>query len=289
MTTTVRAGQEGEPPAEESQFGFARHLYQQGDSHRAVTELKRYLFLFPSGAKADEADYLLGEVYFQLKSFYEAIAHWEGLLKRKPQTPFKEEVQFKIGKALWELGREDEALSRWEKLALDSSSPSLKRSAARAVLWGLIKQKHYDTARRKLKQFALPASEQEIHETYILKAEQLALKSPTTAGVLAALLPGAGHLYLDRPQDALIAFGVNGLFAWGAISSFQQGNSGLGVLLSVIELAWYSGNIYSAVNTAHKNNRKQESDLLNNYGIRFGLFSSTPSSQGLYMAFHHAF
>jgi tetratricopeptide (TPR) repeat protein len=275
--------------AEEMQFAFANDLLRQHDYFRTITEFKRYLFLYPSGAKADEANTLLGEALFQLKSYQEAIFHWEGVLKQTPNTPFKEEIQYKIGRAFWALGREDEALSRWEKITQEDISSTLKTNAARAFLWGLIKQKRYDLARLKLKNFSLSASEQEAHEAFFRKAEQLPLKSPTTAGTLAAILPGAGHWYLDRHQDALISFSINGLFAWGAVSSFQQGNSGLGVLLSFIELAWYSGNIYSAINTAHKINRKQEADFLEGYGLRFGLLSSNPSSPGLFMVLHRVF
>jgi hypothetical protein len=289
LPSLVWADPGGNQSADESQFAFARHLFQHHDYFRAITEFKRYLFLYPSGAKADEADYLLGEALVQTKSPKEAIVQWEGALKRNPSTSFKDEIQFKIGKALWELGQEDRALSQWENIINEGLSSSSKATASRAVLWGLIKQKKYDQARLKLKTFPLTASEQGIHETYFQKAEQLPLKSPITAGTLAALLPGAGHWYLDRHQDALIAFSINGLFIWGAVSSFQQGNTGLGVLLSFIELAWYSGNIYSAVNTAHKINRKQETDFLEGYGIRFGLFSSTPTAPGLYMVWQHNF
>lgn len=289
LPSLVWSNPTGIPPADEAQFAFANHLLQHQDHFRAITEFKRYLFLYPSGAKADESNYLLGEALFQTKSYHEALNHWEGVLMQNPNTPFKEEIQFKIGKTLWDLGREDEALLRWEKIAQEGISSSLKPAAARAVLWGLIKQKRYDQARLKLKIFSLSAAEKEAHESFFLKAEALPLKSPITAGTLAAILPGAGHWYLDRYQDALIAFSINGLFAWAAVSSFQQGNNGLGVLLSFIELAWYSGNIYSAVNTAHKINRKQESDFLEGYGIRFGLLASQPSSPGLFMVVHRAF
>lgn len=289
LPSPARSNPTGIESAGEAQFAFANHLLQHHDHLRAITEFKRYLFLYPSGDKADESNYLLGEALFQINSYKEALTHWEGVLKQTPDTPFKEEIQLKTGRALWKLGREDEALSRWEKITQEGLSSTIKTTAARAVLWGLVKQKHYDLARLKLKTFPLSASEQEAHETFFLKAEQLPLKSPTTAGTLAAILPGAGHWYLDRHQDALIAFSINGLFAWAAVSSFQQGNSGLGVLLSFIELAWYSGNIYSAVNTAHKINRKQESDFLEGYGIRFGLLSSNPSSPGLYMVLQRAF
>ena len=276
-------------PAEDTQFAFANSLLQNHDYYRAATEFKRLLFLYPSGAKVDEANYLLGEAQFLLKSYKEAIVHWEGVLRQTPNTPFKEEIQFQTGRAFWELGQEDKAMLLWEKILQESHS-SIKSSAARAVLWGLIKQKRYDSARLLLKNSPLKDSEKEAHEAFFLKAENLSYKSPTTAGTLAAILPGAGHLYLNRKQDALIAFAVNGLFAWAAVSSFQQGNDGLGALLTVIELAWYSGNIYSAVNSAHKFNRKLDTDFLEGYGIRFGLLSHGPSSSPTpYLVLHRAF
>jgi tetratricopeptide (TPR) repeat protein len=279
----------GPLPPEETQFAFANHLLQHNDYYRAATEFKRLLFLYPSGTKAEEANYLLGTAYFLLKSYLEAIVHWEGVLRQTPNTPFKEEIQFKTGRAYCELGQEDKAMLLWEKILQEGRS-SEKSSAARALLWGLVKQKRFDSARLLLKNSPLVDSEKEDHEAFFQKAENLFYKSPTTAGTLAAILPGAGHLYLDRKQDALIAFGVNALFAWAAVSSFQQGNNGLGALLTVIELAWYSGNIYSAVNSAHKFNRKLDSDFLERYSLRFGLLSQNPFSSPIpYLVLHRAF
>lgn len=283
------AHQSEKSASEDTQFAFAVHLLKQQDFLRAITEFKRTLFLFPSGARSDEANYLLGEALFQAKSVKEAAIHWEGVLKQNPRTPFKEEIMLNTGRAFWALNREEDALSLWEKLIKEGISTSHKTSAARAILWGLMKQKRIDLAREKLKNLPLIESEKGIHETFFQKAEALPQKSPTVAGTLAALLPGAGHWYLDRHQDALVAFSINGLFTWAAVSSFQQGNNGLGALLSFIELAWYSGNIYSAVNTAHKINRKQESDFLESYGVRVGVFSSLPSSPGLFLVLNRAF
>ncbi len=263
--------------SEEEQFAFANHLLQHHDYFRAATEFKRLLFFFPSGAKSDEANYLLGLAHFSLKSFKEAVIHWEGVLQKNPSTPFKEEIQFKTGWAYWELGQENQAMLLWEKI-LREGRPSDKAPAVRALLWGLAKQKKYDPARLLLKSSPLTDSEKEIHETFFTKAEALPYKSPTTAGILAAILPGSGHWYLGRKQDALIAFAVNALFTWATVNSFQEGNNGLGALLGVIELAWYSGNINSAVNSAHKFNRKLDTGFLEGYGLRFGLRSQGPSS-----------
>ncbi len=289
LPSLAPAGESPPLPAEEAQFAFANHLLQHNDYYRAATEFKRLLFLFPSGTKTDEGNFLLGETLFLLKSHKEAVIHWEGVLRQTPNTPFKEEIQFKIGRAYWELGQEDKALLLWEKILQEGHS-SVKSSAARAILWGLIKQKRFDPARLLLKNSPLKDSEKETHEVFFQKAENLPYKSPTMAGSLAAIMPGAGHLYLDRKQDALIAFSVNALFTWAAVSSFQQGNSGLGALLSVIELTWYSGNIYSAVNSAHKFNRRLDTDFLQNYGIRFGLLSQGPTTSPMpYLVLQHAF
>lgn len=279
----------GPPAPEETQFAFANHLLQNHDYFRAATELKRLLFLYPSGTKTDEANYLLGTALFLNQSFKEAILHWEGVLRQTPGSPFKEEIQYQTGKAYWKLGQEDRAMLLWEKILQEGRS-SQKPSAARALLWGLIKQKRFDPARLFLKNSPLADSEKEAQEAFFQKAENLPYKSPATAGALAAILPGAGHWYLDRKQDALIALGVNALFTWAAVASFQQGNNGLGTLLGVIELAWYSGNIYSAINSAHKFNRRLDSDFLEGYGLRFGLLSQGPSSSPIpYLVLHRAF
>jgi tetratricopeptide (TPR) repeat protein len=279
----------GPSAAEETQFAFADHLLQNHDYFRAATEFKRLLFLYPSGIKTDEANYLLGTALYQTKSFKEAIIHWEGVLRQTPDTPFKEEIQYQSGRAYWELGQEDRAMFLWEKILQEGRS-SQKPSAARALLWGLIKQKRFDPARLLLKKSPLTESEKEAQEGFFQKAENLPYKSATAAGTLAAIFPGAGHWYLDRKQDALIAFGVNALFTWAAVASFQQGNNGLGTLLSIIELAWYSGNIYSAINSAHKFNQKLDREFLEGYGLRFGLVSQGPSFSPIpYLVLQRAF
>ena len=97
--------------------------------------------------------------------------------------------------------------------------------------------------------------------------KSLDFKSPKAAGTLSALIPGAGQLYLNRKRDAAAAFILNGVFIWGIVESFNRDNSGVGILLSIFELGWYGGNIYSAVNGAHKHNRKLKDSYRNKFSI----------------------
>ena len=94
------------------------------------------------------------------------------------------------------------------------------------------------------------------------RIDEIPQKSPATAGVLAAFLPGAGHLYCGRYRDATVAFLLNGAFIWGMVEAFEHKNYVVGGILTFFELGWYSGNIYSAVASAHKVNRKKKQEYL---------------------------
>ncbi len=92
--------------------------------------------------------------------------------------------------------------------------------------------------------------------------KDLPKKSPAVAGSLAAILPGAGHLYTERPRDALVAFLLNGAFIVAAVELFRHDNYWAGGIVTFFEVGWYAGNIYSAVSSAHKYNKKVQDDYL---------------------------
>ena len=71
-----------------------------------------------------------------------------------------------------------------------------------------------------------------------------------------------GHLYSERYRDAAVAFVLNGAFIWGMVEAFQHKNYAVGGILTFFELGWYSGNIYSAVSSAHKYNRNKKKEYL---------------------------
>ena len=96
-------------------------------------------------------------------------------------------------------------------------------------------------------------------------------KSPALAGTLAAVLPGAGHLYAERPRDALVSFLLNGSFIWAAVELFRNNNNVAGGIVAFFELGWYGGNIYSAVSSAHKYNKRIEDEYLQGLKDKSGI------------------
>jgi len=94
-----------------------------------------------------------------------------------------------------------------------------------------------------------------IHE--IETRTPLKQKNPTAARVFA-IVPGAGHLYCERPRDAIISFLLNGAMIYAAYEAFDEDLNALGVVIAFFELGFYAGNIYSAVSSAHKYNRDEK-------------------------------
>jgi len=101
-------------------------------------------------------------------------------------------------------------------------------------------------------------------------------KSEESKGVAGlAIIPGAGHLYCERYKDAAIAFILNSAMIYAAYEAFDNNLDALGGIITFFELGFYSGNIYSAVNCAHKYNRNANKNffeyLRQNSRINLGL------------------
>jgi TM2 domain-containing membrane protein YozV len=91
------------------------------------------------------------------------------------------------------------------------------------------------------------------------------------AGIFSGLLPGSGQLYNGRLGDALLAFFLNSLFIVGAIEAIHSDAPAIAGFLSFFEAGWYAGNVYAAINGAHKYNRHTAETFLGNLANRFHL------------------
>jgi TM2 domain-containing membrane protein YozV len=103
----------------------------------------------------------------------------------------------------------------------------------------------------------------------VLDAEKIPQKSPLLAGLLSGILPGSGQLYNGRAGDALLAFFLNGLFIAGIIEAIDQDEAAIAGVLGFFEAGWYVGNVYGAINGAHKHNRQAIETFVHNMENRF--------------------
>jgi TM2 domain-containing membrane protein YozV len=241
---------------------FSNDLFVSGEYYRAITEAKRYLSLFPAGPQVEEMAKLIGDSYLMSYEWAEAIGAYEQFLMRFPASPLENTVLFYKAICLEKQGNTAEA-ERLFQLIMSGAGRTKKGEAARWEILLLIRQNRFDEAEALLKDRMLhPEIEREagLIEDLLRAKKGAQYKSPLTAGLLSAVLPGSGQFYNERYQDGIYSFVLNGLFILGAWKAFDSDNFGLGAVLTIFEIGWYSGSIYGAVGGAHKYNRQIEED-----------------------------
>lgn len=255
-------------------YAFGMHLFRLGDYYRAVTELKRFTLLFPRHQQHDAAQILIGLALQGDGAYDDAVAHFQRLSQFNGETSAAQVASYKLGELPFEQRQYQLSARHWQRFLNDAPPGPLARRAAYllGLSWWLDGHKTAAQGAWSL----LPAGDLLSDRASALQAEAQQLppprrKSPTVAGVLSGILPGAGHLYIGKPLQALTALLLNGLFLTGAAYALHEGLKGTAAILLFFETGWYLGTINSATDGAREFNRRQKGavadHLLTTYGL----------------------
>jgi tetratricopeptide (TPR) repeat protein len=250
---------------ESLQMDLADHFLLEGDYYRAITEYKRFLFFFPRSPRVEEALWKIARSYFKGKKWDEAISACDDLLKKNPVPSTKAEAFLLKGRAFVEKKDYSQARMFFQMAEEASPGPPLVDEAHWQIALTYVKEEKWREAADELRQIDRNSKLYPKGESFargLDRIREIPQKSPEMAGFLAAILPGAGHLYTERYRDAAVAFLLNGVFIWGIVEAFAHDDYAIGGILTFFELGWYSGNIYSAVGSAQKYNRKKKQEYL---------------------------
>jgi tetratricopeptide (TPR) repeat protein len=254
-------------------FGFAESLFAEGDYYRAITEYKRFNYLYPVDILVEKADFRIGECYFKAGRRSEAIDSFNVFIRQYPAGALRPDALYLKGQAEKEQKRYTDALTTFDEL-IRTGGANYRDRALYAQALVLLAQQDWQRARET---FASLPQESPLYPSAIIysdglgRMDGLPRKSPALAGTLAAVLPGAGHLYAERPRDGLVSFLLNGSFIWAAVELFRNNNNVAGGIVAFFELGWYGGNIYSAVGSAHKYNQRVEDEFLQGLKEKSGI------------------
>jgi tetratricopeptide (TPR) repeat protein len=248
----------------ERQFQFAEDLFQRGEYYRAIGEYERFIHFFPESEEVVLARYRIGLAYLKGERYEEAIEAFTLVARQYSASAYADQSYLRMGEAYIQLERYDDAITHLEKLIAITPDQNIKDEAHYRCGWSYLKQESWDSAEACFNKIS-PENRARFRIEDLLreldKRGDLKHKNPTTAGLLA-ILPGAGHVYCERYRDALVSFLVNGALILAAWESFDNELYALGGLIAVVELGFYSGNIYSAVGSAHKYNRNEKNRFL---------------------------
>jgi TolA-binding protein/TM2 domain-containing membrane protein YozV len=248
------------------QLRVADSFMEQGEYYRAVTEYKRFAILFPDSPKGDYALFRIGIAYYLGEEYGDAVSTFGKLAAMYPAGPYNLSSRYFAGLSLWKKKDHAGAVTVFEGVTKSASSPFAPKALA---AWSLLELDRDDppAAAELLQRFITDYPDHpgiiEVREACSLLAqyEDLPQKSEVLAGILSAILPGAGYVYAGRYGDGLTSFLINGLFIAGTVTAVNNDWLPAAGISGGVGLPFYLGNIYGSANAAKKWNRTIKSEM----------------------------
>jgi hypothetical protein len=236
---------------------FTSFLFDSGYYREAVPG---YLHLYYSSeSKQEKARFahMAGKCYLENGDLKEAEYLFRSFLKDDLiSDALDESFYIDFSRSLYFQKKFHEVPYELEDTDFFKDSIQLKELAA----WSYINTGSWDKADTLFNEIDTSGNNQRITGIkYLLKNRpDFDQKSPVTAAILSALLPGAGHAYSDNWSSAIGAFTVNLIFGSLTAYSVCKKEWAYAAVFGVMEAGWYTGNIASAYQEAEIYNRNGE-------------------------------
>ena len=276
----------------DKQFNFAEHYFSKKDYLMAVAEYNRFIYFFPEDQRVETVMYRIGMSYYLGEHFKNAIDSFNAVIDRYVDTDLSVKSYFMISEAHVKQYAFGLAVINLNNLITITHDEDVRDEAYYRIGWIYIETASWEEARRYFSKISTKNKNKYQLERLadeLNKERSIPRKDPHLAGFLS-IIPGAGYFYCERYQDALIAFLLNGGLIYAAYESFDDDNNALGGVIAFVEFGFYAGNIYGAVTSAHKYNRKQTGrfieTLKNNTKINL---SADVKNKGICLAFEFIF
>jgi len=236
-------------------WSFANGLMMEGHSSQAIVEFKRLLKYFPRTTFVRPVSISVFRCLIRTGKYLDAI-HWgRQVMAGSDSSYYQREIGLQIGTCFLALGNSQAALDYFRRMNVQDDRET---EAEKHLLCGVAYSNQLRWSRAKACFQRIPPESdlygRAEHSMYLCDLGiNTRPKSPAVAGILS-IVPGLGYLYSGFEQTALSAFVVNTLFFWGTYEAFHRGNDGVGSLLTILSLGWYSGGIYGSIACAKRKN-----------------------------------
>lgn len=247
-------------------LAYADHLFLDGDWYRSIGEYRRYLYLMRGrGPHAPRAAIAIGEALMRGRQWDAAGRQLDGVAQRSSDLLKRRVALFGAARAYLLDGRPELSKPRFRLIAEDEdTAPAMRREATWLLAWGHFDAGEFEKAEEYFAQLAQAEGPHGEAAAGIVAQLQLrpglSKRNPILAGALS-LIPGLGHMYLGQWSVGLTSFGWNALFTFAAVTAWLQGQWGVALVLTVMEVAWYSGGIFGALAGTLRYNR----DVIRNW------------------------
>ncbi|OEU64096.1 MAG: hypothetical protein BBJ57_03450 [Desulfobacterales bacterium PC51MH44] len=248
----------------DKQFEFAEYYFLNKEYSMAVSEYKRFIYFFPEDEKVEPAMHRIGMSYYYGKRFTKAIDSFKALIDRYGETDLSVKSYLMISESYMKLNSFGPAIINLQNLITITDDENVRDEAYYRLGWIYLETASWDKAGLYFSKISNQNKDKYRLERLTAELDKIKLipkKDPGLAGFLS-IIPGAGFLYCERYQDALIAFLLNGGLMYAAYESFDNGHDALGGVIAFVEFGFYAGNIYGSIAGAHKYNHNKTGQFL---------------------------
>ncbi len=247
-------------------FDFASNLYNEGNYYGAVIEYQRLLNYFPDSKFSKDALYMSGMGYLKAGKNNEAARTFDSFISFYREDPLSQDALFKIAESHFTSNHYNTGILKLSEYKNIYNSQGTKDTCDYLIGWGYLSKHRFDESRSVFYHLGEHESEYKLKSKGIagdlIKSNSLPSKSPAVAGIMSAIIPGSGQIYAGRFYDGMVSFLLNASFLYLAAEGFRTENNSAGLFFGIIELGWYSSNIYGAINSAHKYNKEVKDDFV---------------------------
>lgn len=228
---------------------FADFLFCDNDYLRAIEEYEKYL----NTVINDTVVFKVAYSFLQIGDYNNAIKKFSSINNSSPFYDLSHLEKLKIYYLV------NDTVAFFEEVESIISLSSLSKNA--------IKLKNsFSLLNNELPEkisfiSAFDENEKTVIEKFYEQKKNPPYKSEVAAGILSAIIPGAGKIYTQNYGDGVTAFLLTGLFAYLAYDNFRHDHQTRAWIFTALGVGFYAGNIYGSVAAAQIFNAKVNFDF----------------------------
>jgi tetratricopeptide (TPR) repeat protein len=254
----------------DQQYKFASYLVAQRDYFRAITEIKRFKFLYPDDIRAKESDFLIADCYYKAGKWENALAELS-VIENSASGRKQNLCKLKKAHCLIELKTPDKAIEVLSSLISPSITTGHDVNVYALMLCTLATARLKDMD-KTVKYLNLMAEFKDDVTAVTFASSSLSniavylsspKKSPLLATALSTVIPGTGQIYAGRTSDGLVAAGSIIVFAAMSINANTSNHHAERNFLYFFNASQYISNIYGANRAARQYNSGKKNAVLN--------------------------
>ncbi|MCL5029835.1 MAG: hypothetical protein M1480_12555 [Bacteroidetes bacterium] len=233
---------------------FADYLFCQHDYLRAIEEYNRYLL----GTSSDSIKFRIAIAYSKMGDYKQSIDEFMEVPEKSQLSPL---AKLEIMKSLFQSGNFNE-LRNYFNLKISNNNFNEKKEAKSLYNFSFLFTNDSLPTEHNFYNAFHSDDLNKIKKFYNWKKDPPEKKS-LTAGILSAIIPGAGKIYTNQFWDGLWAFITSVGFTYLSYDNFHAGHYFRGWLFGGLAVGFYAGNVYGSAASAQIYNAKIHFDFVN--------------------------